>query len=145
MLLTFSDDVAENIRFADEASAAVRQRVDDYIARAGLAAPTATDDPAEVVAAKLPTPPITSLDLAARGIGTIIWCTGFDGDFSWLKVAGAIGPDQQPCHVDGIGTASGLYFPGLDFASTRKSGTILAATEEAQRIVAHIFGRLEHV
>lgn len=142
MVLTFSDDVAENIRFADEASAALRLKVDDYIARAGIAAPAATDDPAEVVAARLPSPPITALDLAARGIGTIIWCTGFDGDFSWLKIAGAIGPDRQPCHVDGIGTTSGLYFPGLDFASTRKSGTILAAADETRRIVAHILARL---
>ena len=142
MVVAFSDDVAENIRFADEASATLRRRIDDYIARAGIKAPDATDDPAEVVAAKVPSPPITSLDLKANGIGTIIWCTGFDGDFSWLKVAGAIGTDQQPCHVNGIGVASGLYFPGLDFASTRKSGTVLAATEEARTMVTHILGRL---
>ena len=110
MVLTFSDDVAENIRFADEASAALRLKVDDYIARAGIAAPAATDDPAEVVAARLPSPPLTALDLAARGIG--------------------------------IGTTSGLYFPGLDFASTRKSGTILAAADETRRIVSHILARL---
>ena len=122
MVVAFSDDVAENIRFADEASATSRRRIDNYIARAGIKAPDATDDPAEVVAAKVPSPPITSLDLKANGIGTIIWCTGFYGDFSWLKVAGAIGTDQQPCHVNGIGAASGLYFPGLDFASTPQIG-----------------------
>ena len=141
-VLTFADDVAENLRFADEASAALRRRIDDYIARAGIAAPAATDDPAEVAVARLPSPPITALDLETSGISTIIWCTGFDGDFSWLKVDGAIGNDQQPCHVNGIGLAGGLYFPGLDFASTRKSGTILAADEEAHTIVAHIRERL---
>lgn len=140
--LSFSADVGANIRFADEAAAALRQRVDDYIAQAGIAAPAATDDPAEVVAAKLPTPPITSLDLRDSGIGTIIWCTGFDGDFGWLRVAGATGADQQPLHLGGIGAVSGLYFPGLDFASTRKSGTILAAAEDASTMVAHILGRL---
>ena len=140
--LTFSADVAGNIRFADEASAALRQRVDDYIAQAGIEAPAATDDPAEIVAAKLPSPPLTSLDLKESGIGTVIWCTGFDGDFSWLRIAGATGADQQPLHANGIGAVSGLYFPGLDFASTRKSGTILAAAEEASAMVAHILGRL---
>lgn len=140
--MTFSGDVAENIRFADENSAALRQRIDDHIARNGIAAPPATDDPAEVVPPKVPLPPITSLDLEMSGIGTIVWCTGFDGDFSWLKVRGAIGADQQPSHVDGIGVASGIYFAGLDFASTRKSGTILASSDESRTIVGHILGRL---
>ncbi len=141
-LLSFSDDVAENVRFADEASEALRRRIDDNLALRGIDAPAATDDPAEVTPAKIPLPPITALDLTASGIRTIVWCTGFDGDFSWLKVPGATGPDQQPSQVDGIGTAGGLYFPGLDFASTRKSGTILAAAEESRTIVAHILGRL---
>lgn len=141
-MLTFSADVGENIRFADEASAALRRRIDDYIEQAGIQAPPATDDPAEVVPAKVPLPPITSLDLKDSGIGTIIWCTGFDGDFSWLRVADAIGVDEQPLHFDGIGAVSGLYFPGLDFASTRKSGTILAAAEESLTMVAHILERL---
>ena len=142
MVLSFSDGVIENILFADEASAAVRRRVDDYIARAGIEAPAATDDPAEVVVAKVPAPPIDTLDLVDSGVSTIIWCTGFDGDFSWLKVDGAVDPNRQPSHVDGIGRAVGLYFPGLDFAATRKSGTILAAAEETRTIAAHILARL---
>ncbi|WP_352664512.1 hypothetical protein [Mesorhizobium sp. M0166] len=32
----------------------------------------------------------------------------------------------------------GIYFAGLDFASTRKSGIILAIAEEAHRLVEHI-------
>jgi putative flavoprotein involved in K+ transport len=141
MVLTFGDDAAANVSFADEAAAALRSRVDDYIAREGITAPPATDDPAEVVVAQLPSPPITSLDMVAHGIRTVIWCTGFGGDFSWLKVPGALTGERQPKHVHGIG-AGGLYYPGLDFAVTRKSGTILAAAEEARTMVAHICERL---
>ena len=141
-VVTFAGDVAENVRFADENSAALRQRIDDHIARHGVAASPATDDPAEVVPPRIPSPPIMSLDLETSGIRTIVWCTGFDGDFSWLKVPSAIGADQQPSHVDGIGAASGIYFAGLDFASTRKSGTILVSAEESRAIVGHILGRL---
>jgi putative flavoprotein involved in K+ transport len=103
-------------------------------------APPAADDPAEVVPATIPSPPITSLDLETSGITSIVWCTGLKGDFSWLKVPGAIGADLQPAHVDGIGTAGGIYFPGLDFASTRKSGTIIGAMDEVRTIVGHIVG-----
>ena len=141
MALKFGDDAVGNVGFADEAAAALRGRIDDYIAREGIEAPPATDDPAEVVAPRFPSPPIRSLDLAAHGIRTIIWCTGFDGDFSWIKVPGALTVDGQPSHVNGIGPG-GLYYPGLDFAVTRKSGTILAAEEEARTMVAHIRERL---
>lgn len=142
VVLSFADDVAENIRFADENSAELRQKIDDYIARAGIAAPPATDDPAETVEPRLPSPPITSLDAKASGISTIVWCTGFDGDYSWIRVPGAIGADQQPLHVDGIGAADGVYFAGLDFASSRKSGTILSSVDESRSIVGHIQQRL---
>jgi putative flavoprotein involved in K+ transport len=137
-LMSFTGDVAENVRFADEKSAEVCRKIDAYIEQNGIVA----DDPADVVPPRLPSPPITSLDLETSGIGTIVWCTGFDGDFSWVRVPGAIGADQQPSHVDGIGAASGVYFPGIDFASTRKSGTILASIDESRTMVGHILRRL---
>jgi putative flavoprotein involved in K+ transport len=107
-VLTFSADVSDNIRFADDASAALQQKVDDYIKQAGIRAPAAIDDPAEVAPAKIPSPPITSLDLEDSGISTIMWCTGFYGDFSWLRVPGTLSDDLQPRR---IGAVSGLYFP----------------------------------
>lgn len=141
-VLSFTGDVADNVRFADESSAEIRQKIDDYIAQKDIAAPPATDDPAEAVAPKIPSPPITSLDVKKSGISTIVWCTGFDGDFSWVRVPGAVGADQQPLQVDCIGAASGVYFAGLDFASTRKSGTILSSIDESRIIVGHIQQRL---
>ncbi len=141
--LSFTGNVAENVCFADESSAELRRKIDDYIARTGIAAPPATGDPAEAVAPKIPSPPITSLEV--KNLSTIVWCTGFDGDFSWLRVPGAVGADQQPLQVDCIGAASGVYFAGLDFASTRKSGTILASIDESRIIVGHIQQRLRQL
>jgi putative flavoprotein involved in K+ transport len=141
-MVTFSDDVRENVAFADESSKNVRGKIDEYIELNHISAPPAEEDPSETVAPTIPSPPIPSIDLEANGISTVIWCTGFDGDFSWLQVPGALRADMQPAHVDGIGTVGGLYYPGLDFASTRKSGTMLAAIEESQAIVAHILERL---
>ena len=115
--------------------------VDEYIQRAGLDAPPAEDDPAETVEPRLPSPPIRSIDLAASSISSIIWCTGFSGDFSWVRLPSALDADGQPIHEDGIGTVPGLYFAGLDFASTRKSGTIPAVAGEAALMVDHIAKR----
>jgi putative flavoprotein involved in K+ transport len=139
--LTFSDDIGENMRFADEASAEVKKEIDSYIARTGLEAPPAEDDPAETVVANLPSPPIRFIDVAASGISTIIWCAGFTGDFSWLKLPGALDAAGQPLHENGIGTLPGLYFAGLDYGTTRKSGTIPAVAEEAKATVGHIAKR----
>lgn len=133
--LVFGDELEEHIRFADEASANAKRLIDEYIERAGLDAQPAEDDPAETVEPRLPDPPIRSLDWVASGIRSVIWCTGVTGDFSWIRLPGALDAAGQPVHADGVGAVPGLYFAGLDFGSTRKSGTIPAIAEEAARLV----------
>jgi putative flavoprotein involved in K+ transport len=79
--LAFGDEVGDHMRFAGEASADAKRVIDEYIDRAGLDAPPAEDDPAETVAPCVPSPPIRSIDLATSGISSILWRTGFSGDF----------------------------------------------------------------
>lgn len=136
--LVFGAEVDEHVRFADEASTKAKQLIDAYIDHIGLDVPPAKDDPAETVAASVPNPPIRSIDVAESGISSIVWCTGFSGDFSWVKVKGALDEDGQPLHVNGVSFVPGLYFAGLDFGSTRKSGTIPAVAEEAEKMVGHL-------
>jgi putative flavoprotein involved in K+ transport len=136
--LVFGDEVGDNMHFADEASAEAKRGIDDYIERAGLEAPPAEADPAETVEPCIPSPPIRSIDIAESGITSIIWCTGFSGDFSWIKLPGALDEAGQPIHEDGVGAVPGLYFAGLDFALTRKSGTIPAVPEEAELLVSRL-------
>jgi len=139
--LLFADDLEAHVRFADEASANVKRYIDEYISRSGIDAPVSETDPAETVAAHLPNPTVRSLDVVESGITTVVWCTGFRGDFSWANLPGVLDAQGQPVHEDGVATLPGIYFAGLDFASTRKSGTILAIAEEAHRLVEHIVGR----
>ncbi|MHC2299186.1 putative flavoprotein involved in K+ transport [Rhizobium mongolense] len=138
--LLFADDLEANVRFADEASDNIKRHVDEYISRAGIEAPVSEPDPAETVALCRPNPAIGSLDLSRSGITSVVWCTGFKGDFSWMRLPGVLDAAGQPVHEDGVAALPGLYFAGLDFASTRKSGIILAITEEAARLVEHIIG-----
>ncbi|MEP9390434.1 NAD(P)/FAD-dependent oxidoreductase [Mesorhizobium sp. KR9-304] len=133
--LTFTDDVDDHLRFADEASANVKRQIDEFIARAGIDAPAAEPDPAEIVTPRLPNPPIHTLDPAASGITTVIWCTGFRGDFGWMQLPGVLDAEGQPLQEDGVTALPGIYFAGLDFGSTRKSGIILAIADEAPRLV----------
>ncbi|WP_246778432.1 flavin-containing monooxygenase [Rhizobium mongolense] len=138
--LSFADDVEANVRFGDEAFDNAKRHIDDYIGRAGIDAPVSDPDPAETVAWRQPDPAIGSLDLSRSGITSVVWCTGFKGDFSYVRLPDALDAAGQPVHTDGVGVLPGLYFAGLDFASTRKSGIILAIAEEAPRLVGHILG-----
>ncbi|MBY3239272.1 NAD(P)-binding domain-containing protein [Rhizobium laguerreae] len=141
--LSFSDDAGEHVRHADEGSTMVRSLIDEYIARNGIDAPMAEADPAEVIGALLPNPPIRSIDLAARGITTVIWCTGFRGDFGWVRVPDVLDAQGQPLHENGFASVPGVYFAGLPFAISRRSGTILAIEEEAALLADDIRRRLD--
>jgi putative flavoprotein involved in K+ transport len=139
--LTFASDLEENIRFGDESSAMYKRFIDAYIARECIDVPTAEVDPAEAVAARVPDPPIRSLDLTQCAITTLIWCAGFTGDFGWVQVPGVLDSRGQPAHVEGVAAVPDIYFAGLDFASTRGSGTLFSIDAEAQFLVAHISTR----
>lgn len=139
--LMFADDVCDNIRFGNEASAAARRHIDDYIFRNGLDAPPAIDDPAETVAPRLPNPAILSVDPSEHDISTVIWCTGFEGDYGFVQMPGLLNTRKQPLEKEGLTDAPGIYFAGVDFSSTRRSGTIHSIAEEAERLVGHIVAR----
>ncbi|WP_192252579.1 flavin-containing monooxygenase [Mesorhizobium caraganae] len=139
----FADDVLENIRFGDEISAQFKNRIDEFIQHSGLDAPAPVEEEAEAVTPRLPRRPILSLDLIERNISAVVWCTGFDGDFSWIDVPGVLDERGQPVHEDGVASVPGIYFAGLDFASTRRSGTVMAVEDEARRFVGQILARTD--
>jgi putative flavoprotein involved in K+ transport len=138
--LQVADNLVDHIQFADEASTTVKCYIDDYIEKAGLPAPPAEDDPAETIVPRLPNPPILSLGWRESGIKTVVWCTGFQGDFGWVQIPDALDKDGQPLPEEGVGACPGLFFAGLDFAFTRKSGTIPAIAPEAAALVNRIVG-----
>ncbi|MCW2239025.1 flavin-containing monooxygenase [Azospirillum canadense] len=139
--LTFANDLPDNMTFADEASDKLKRKIDDFIAQNGLQAPAAEPDPAEIVAPRLPNPLIRSLAPTGQGITTVIWCTGFEGDYHWVRLPGVLDARGQPVHEESVANLPGIYFAGLDFAVTRRSGTIMAIAEEARRVVQHITAR----
>jgi putative flavoprotein involved in K+ transport len=139
--LRFADDLAENIRFADQASEDMRRQIDAYIARAGLEAPPAAPDPAEAVAPCLPAPPVLLFDLAEHGVSTVVWCTGLDGDFSWVRLQGVLDAQGRPAHERGVTACPGIYFTGLPWLSARRSGLVTGVEHDAPRIAGLVAAR----
>jgi putative flavoprotein involved in K+ transport len=91
--------------------------------------------------ARFPVPPIRELDLAARGITTVIWSVGFVGDYRWLRVPGATDAAGQPAQSRCL-SVPGVYFAGLDTLEALKSGTVMVAAGESRRIADHIAARV---
>jgi len=139
--LRFGDDLFDNMRFADAASESAKHRIDAYIASVGLEAPPAAPDPAETVTPHLPDPPIRSLGAAACGISAVVWCTGFDADFSWLRLPGALDARGVPAHERGITALPGIYFTGLPWLSVRRSALVTGVALDAPRIAALVEAR----
>ena len=136
-VLSFDDTLDESVAYGDEMSEFLRQEIDAYIDRKAIAAADAVPDPAETVASRFPKPPLARIDLADKGISTVIWAVGLRGDFGWLKVPGALDPNGNPVEVGCI-SVPGIYFAGLDSLASLRAGTVLAAVEDAARITSHL-------
>jgi putative flavoprotein involved in K+ transport len=136
-VVTFAQDLADNIAQGDANYLSVLDEADAFIARNGL------DLPLEPEARKIgPDPqcmtdPIRALNLAEAGINSIIWATGFTVDFSWLKVD-AVDEVGKPKHRRGISTESGIYFLGLPLQSGRGSSFIWGVWHDAKFLADHI-------
>ena len=78
-----ADDLPLNASRSDEFCRRFLERLDAYIANAGIAAPEAP--PFKPRFDELPAAP-TKLDLSAAGITNVIWSTGFRLDYSWIDL-----------------------------------------------------------
>jgi putative flavoprotein involved in K+ transport len=131
-IATFRPDLDESLRFADAFfDLRFRELFDAYAAATGLRLPA--DDR---VAFHYPVPEITRLDLAAEGISTVLWATGYAPDYDWLDV-----PMERdaglPVHRRGITAVPDLSFIGMlwqrDNASANLSGVARDAEYLAER------------
>lgn len=127
----FTADADEHIKFADGFSQKAKGMVDDYILKNQISAPAPEEDSADVPDSNAScASSLTSLDLKGHNITSIIWTTGFNGDFSYLKVP-AFDENGNPKHTGGISDFKGLYFLGLPWLRMRKSSMIFGIIDDA--------------
>jgi len=137
-VLKLDRSVRECIRFADEKARGFKAAVDAHIVREGTKAEAPLPDPGEPALPDLRgSDEITTLDLSRAGVSSVIWCTGFDADWSWVEVD-VFDQGGQPRHKNGITEFPGLYFLGMPWLSARKSGILFGVSDDASRIVQHI-------
>jgi len=138
--LIFALDLKETLVVVDQFEIDALKKIDDYISRAGLAAPT------ENIPRLLDgynQEELTELNLQRAGISTVVWATGYAFDFSLVKLA-VVDADGYPIQKRGVTRYPGLYFLGLPWLHSRRSGILFGVGDDAAYVAAHIAARPTH-
>jgi putative flavoprotein involved in K+ transport len=131
--LHFADDLNTSLDAADAVYNRINASIDKYIAEQGIDAPAgSTYEPLW-----RPEQSNTTLDLASAGITSIIWCIGFQPDFSWVDLP-VFNGRSYPGHTRGVTAQPGLYFLGLPWLHTWGSGRFSGVARDAEHVVAHL-------
>jgi putative flavoprotein involved in K+ transport len=135
--LEFRADLKESLDRADEVAESIKKTIDGFIAKHQIDAPI---DPFYQPVWQ-PEEDILQLDCDRANIGTVIWCTGYQSDFSWIEIPVFDGKGY-PGHKRGVTNVKGLYFLGLPWLYTWGSGRFSGIARDANYICDRIM--LEH-
>ena len=141
--ISFQPNASDHVKHADNYSQKIKDMIDDFIIANHLSASPPHYDEADIadIEAKCASK-ITSLDLRENNISAIIWSTGFDGDFSYVKLP-VFDASGKLIHRDGIPSFPGLYFIGYPWLRSRKSSILFGITDDARFIVDRMRKDLE--
>jgi putative flavoprotein involved in K+ transport len=135
----FSGGVANICRLADLKMNRLLDRLDTWAHDTGN---DPADPPQRFEPIGLPGAPALELDLAGRGIGSILWATGYRPDYSWLDVP-ALDRKGRIRHTGGIVTdAPGMYVLGGNLLRTRRSSYIAGADRDTHALANHLHAYL---
>ena len=132
-MLRFKNDLEENLAVADKFERQLTDGVDDYIEKKGLDMP---DEKMEEIR-EINQEPIRELQLDTSGINTIIWANGYSFDYSWIDLP-ILDEFGYPVQKRGVTEYPGLFFLGLHWMHTVKSGLFLGIGEDARYIADQI-------
>jgi putative flavoprotein involved in K+ transport len=133
-------DLAENLAVGDEQAMSTLRAIDEYIREQGLNVPAANPPDYLRPAAELARGAPAELDLGAAGVSTVIWATGYRPDLGWVQLP-VLDPQGYPIQRRGVTAVPGLYFLGLDWLHSAKSGLFAGIGEDAAHVAAQIADR----
>jgi putative flavoprotein involved in K+ transport len=134
---SFGDDLAQNLDRADATSERIKDGIDAYIERERIAAPTE----ARYSPCWQPRDEARRLPRAQARFGSVIWCSGFKLDYSFVELP-AFDAGGYPLHTRGvIDAVPGLYVLGLPWLYTWGSGRFYGVGRDAQHVAEVIHAR----
>jgi putative flavoprotein involved in K+ transport len=125
--LQFRDNLQQNLDGADAVAENIKKNIDGFIDSNQIQAPVEpTYQPAWQ-----PEATITQLDYKHADIGAVIWCTGYQSDFSWIEISVFDDKGYPKCDR-GVTAIEGLYFLGLPWLYTWGSGRFSGIARDAR-------------
>ena len=128
----FSGSLANLCTAADLKMNRLLDTIDGWIEDTGTPAPP----PERFAPTRLPVSPRLVLDLAAEGIGTVLWATGYRPDHSWLHLP-VFDRKGRIRHEGGV-VSDRLCVMGLPYLRSRHSTHIAGAEADAQALADHL-------
>jgi putative flavoprotein involved in K+ transport len=134
--ISLAPDLHENLAKVDQFERDVLNMFDGYIEKTGLEAPAEEvaqlrDGFAQLI--------IEELDLRESGISTVIWAMGYTFDYSLVKMP-VRDDDGFPIQSSGVTAFPGLYFVGLPWMPSERSGFLLGVGDSAEHVASCIAG-----
>jgi putative flavoprotein involved in K+ transport len=139
----FELNAPRHVKYADEYSKEIKELIDGFIISNNLSAPPPHYDEADIPDVEMRcAATITFLNLRQTDINSIIWSTGFDADFSYIKLP-IFASNGKLIHNNGTAHVPGLYLLGYPWLRTRKSSILFGIIDDAEYIVAKMLADLK--
>lgn len=134
--VSVAGDLFRNLEISDGFESDVTRAIDELIAANGLDAP-----PEQLPQLRygFDQPIIEELDLEKDHIDTIVWATGYTFDYSLVKLP-VFDHDGFPKQRSEIADFPGLFFVGVPWMPSEKTGFLIGVGDVAKGIAATIAG-----
>ena len=129
----FRPDLTETLRFVDSFfESRIRDLCDTFAERLG-----GTFPPTEIERFAHEPPEVTELDLAAAGISTVLWTSGFRPAFDWIDIP-VLDDVGLPLQRAGRTNVPGLSFIGTPWLVDMGSANLVGLVRDAEKLAAAI-------
>jgi putative flavoprotein involved in K+ transport len=133
-MISLAPDLHERLARVDQFEREAQKMVDGYIEANGLEAPL---EELPQLRDGYDLPVSEELDLRAAGVNTVIWATGYRYDFGLVKLP-VLDELGFPIQTRGVTRHDGLYFVGIFWMPSLKSGILVGVADFAAHIAARI-------
>lgn len=134
----FQLNAAEHVKHADVFSTDIKRKIDDYIIQNDLQCPSPHYDEADIPDTEAACAcNIDSLNFREQNITTIIWSTGFNNDFSYIKLP-VFTSEGKLIHKKGITEVGGLHFLGYPLLRSMQSTILFGILEDVKFVIENV-------
>jgi putative flavoprotein involved in K+ transport len=122
---------------ADQAYASFLSAAREFVTKAKLQGELAEESRADPLPLPAALEERDSIDLDQENITTILWATGYAYDYGWVKLP-VFDDAGRPVQNRGVTQVPGLYFLGLHWMQTFKSGLFSGVGSDAEYLAEHM-------